>query len=143
MAWEEIATKWQKRWAEVRGPSSVAQLSMVRVGWTWCSPFTFKDDLGRMHTFTDTSPGMVFAMAVSAYTRKFQTALCKTMGAEAYCNTEGPRSLLAARSSQLTWLQKGMLQSFLVGAVWPNDRLYQMGFMFLTLLPVLWEVGHD
>ena len=35
-----------KRWAEVRGPIGACALSMARLGWSWCDPFSFIDELG-------------------------------------------------------------------------------------------------
>ena len=74
---------------------------MVRIGWKWLAPFQFKDDLDREHYFTDTSPGLIYTMAVAAYTRKHQKALAKTMDVEALCNTEAARSVLVSPKSPL------------------------------------------
>ena len=44
--WAAGRRRAPKRWADTKGPIDVVRLTLRRIGWTWPSPWVFKDEKG-------------------------------------------------------------------------------------------------
>ena len=122
-------------WRKATGPIGTAALELGRIGWTWESPFTFKDPAGAEIELTTTA----WRDVKKALIRGVAARMCKEQA-----DKEWPGSGLALELDPLRrWaerkgcdpLARGVARTLAAKGIWTRVRLAEAGYILDVSCP--------
>jgi len=82
--WTVASQRWPKRWAQSRGATDAAHLSLVRIGWKFNDAFNLITDQGVKVPLLETSPKLLTKMLQAAVQRTWQKAMAAKLAKEGF-----------------------------------------------------------
>ena len=112
-----------------------ASLSLARVGWSFETPFTLRDQKGEIFALTSVSPALLAYHLQGDWKKAVEVQAGKAIGLEGHqVDTSKYKAVMA--SVEVPARDKALLKAFACHAVWSNQRLHDVGYAVSTECPL-------